>query len=99
MDILLCKVLVVAHRFRALSLYGLINEAPGVFIVVVVVAVSACALVQLLTKQVLHALSRLDDLGADRRAADPVQGVVGFGDDLNVEGQKLALLHTHWSCL
>lgn len=99
MDILLWKVLVVAHRFRALSLYGLINEAPGVFIVVVVVAVSACALVQLLTKQVLHALSRLDDLGADRRAADPVQGVVGFGDDLNAEGQKLALLHTHWSCL
>lgn len=99
MDILLCKVLVVAHRFRALSLYGLINEAPGVFIVVVVVAVSACALVQLLTKQVLHALSRLDDLGADRRAADPVQGVVGFGDDLNVEGQRLVLLHTHWSCL
>lgn len=99
MDILLCKVLVVAHRFRALSLYGLINEAPGVFIVVVVVAVSVCALVQLLTKQVLHALSRLDDLGADRRAADPVQSVVGFGDDLNVEGQRLALLHTHWSCL
>lgn len=42
----------------------------------------------LLTQQVLHALSRLDDLGADGGAADAVQDVVGFGDDLNVAGQN-----------
>lgn len=41
-----------------------------------------------LTQQILHALSRLDDLCADRRAADAVQGVVGFGDNLNMKRHK-----------
>lgn len=35
------------------------------------------------TQKVLHALSRLDDLSADWGAADAVQDVIGFGDDLN----------------
>lgn len=52
--------------------------------------VCVCGL-RLLTQQVLHALSRLDDLGADRRAADAVQDVISFVDDLNVVRQKPVL--------
>lgn len=36
----------------------------------------------MLTQQVFHALSRLDDFSADRGAADAVQDVVSFTDDL-----------------
>lgn len=43
---------------------------------------------RLLTQQVLHALSRLDDLSADRGAADAVQDVISFGDNLHVIKQK-----------
>ena len=44
-----------------------------------------------LTHEVLHALGRLDDLGAHRGAADAVQRVVGFGDNLrrNTAGVRL----------
>lgn len=66
------------------------------FVVCVCVGVQVC--VWFLTQQVLHALGRLDDLGADRRAADAVQGVVGLGDDLNEERQKPALCHTCYFC-
>lgn len=47
-----------------------------------------CVCFKLLTQQVLHALSRLDDLSADRGAADAVQDVISFGDDLNAERKK-----------
>ena len=54
-----------------------------------------------LTQQVLHALGGLDHLGADSRAADAVQGVVGFGDDLKGQhthtrmSRRCAHTHTH----
>lgn len=38
--------------------------------------------IPVLTQQVFHALSRLDDFSADRGAADAVQDVVSFTDDL-----------------
>lgn len=54
---------------------------------------------RLLTQQVLHALSRLDDLGADRGAADAIQDVVSFSDDLNLKPQNSVLEQeaTFWS--
>lgn len=55
---------------------------------------------RLLTQQVLHALSRLDDLGADGGAADAIQDVISFGDDLNMVRQKPVLcFDTVFYCL
>lgn len=51
------------------------------------------------TQQVLHALSRLDDLGADWGTADAVQDVIGFGDDLNVTIEAPAIILYTKGCI
>lgn len=44
------------------------------------------------TQQVLHALSWLDDLGADGGAADAVQDVIGIGDDLKSDNTGTSVM-------